>query len=209
MGQVPSGHSMCPGVSWSWSVPFAWWSDMPVEAPHMSCPSGKWHRSWPWHTRTLRVVWGDLTWPTTSQHFSGEQTVNGIPLIYFQFRLWSSPIFVTDLCSRYRDLVTPNDKLRVCVCVCVCVATGSGQPPCHGQGSLFANIRLACSSDQQLHQPRRQQTSLHRCAGYFWIRELQGILTEKWRTGKEEWELEAKLQLRNLRERNRKLPSRD
>ena len=25
-GQVPSGHSMCAGVSWSWSVQFAWWS---------------------------------------------------------------------------------------------------------------------------------------------------------------------------------------
>ena len=29
--------------------------------PRMSWPSGKWHGSWPWYTRTHRVAWGALT----------------------------------------------------------------------------------------------------------------------------------------------------
>ena len=47
-GQGPSGHSMCHDVSWSWSVPFAWWSGHARTcgaSPGMSWPSG--HAEWP------------------------------------------------------------------------------------------------------------------------------------------------------------------
>ena len=65
MSQVrdSSGHSMCPGVSWSQSVPFAWWSGHAWTCrvhPGVSWSPGKWHRSWPvpWNTRIHRMARG-------------------------------------------------------------------------------------------------------------------------------------------------------
>ena len=56
-----SGHSTCPGVSWSGSVAFARWSWSAAEHARqglvtVACPDHhNWHGSWRWHTRRRRA----------------------------------------------------------------------------------------------------------------------------------------------------------
>ena len=57
--QGSPGHSTCPGVSWSKSVPFVWWSGHAKTCgvhPGMSWPPCLLHRSWPWNTRLNQMA---------------------------------------------------------------------------------------------------------------------------------------------------------
>ena len=98
MGQGPSDHSMCPGVSWSCLM-----VRTHADKLRMSWPSGKWHGSWPWHTRTRRVAWGALT-----RDIPGH--LLGFAVLALGFQIWSIPI--QDHPDQYRSTLKESSRQR-------------------------------------------------------------------------------------------------
>ena len=67
-GQASSGQSMCPHVSWSWSVPFAWWWGHSMG--NSACPDPQANGTYHDHDTPGHMEWPQGPWPMTSQNTS-------------------------------------------------------------------------------------------------------------------------------------------